>query len=139
MRERNRDFEGGTYRSPVYAERSLVHGMLYVAFATSKSEYEARAEEIILGEYEKLKTDLVPHDELDSAIGALHNSYVDAFLNLPGVLSEMIIDAVANGDDDLTKMHAYRGNVLNVSRRKVRDIANKYFSKNYARVLIKPA
>jgi predicted Zn-dependent peptidase len=139
LREENRKFDGGSYRTPVYAPRSLTHGLFWGLFATTSREFEARAEDIVLREYKRLKTDLVPQDELETAIRTVQKKYLDAFRDLPGILSEMIICAAANGDDDLTKLHAYRGNVLRVSRRKIRKVADKYFTKNYARVLIKPA
>ncbi len=139
IRDGNRDFNGGSYRTPVLTERSFVHGMFWASFATISHEFETRAEEIVLREYEQLKNDLVSQKELESAIGSLYNEYLDAFWNTPSDLSERIIDAAVNGDGDLTQMHAFRSKVLRVSRKKVREIANKYFGKNYARVLIKPA
>jgi predicted Zn-dependent peptidase len=139
LREKNRDFDGGSYRTPVYAERSLAHGMLWGSFATKSRDFEAHAEEVVLDEYKRLKTDLVTREELDTAIAAVRRKYLDAFRNSPSALGEMIISAATNGDDDLKKLHAYRGNVLRVSRRKIREIANKYFTKHYVRVLIKPA
>ena len=139
LREGNHAFDGGSYRTPVFVERSFVHGLVSATFATSSREFATRAEDVVLGEYRRLRTDLVPQDELQSAIEAIHNKYLDAFWYRPGDLSEMIIHAAVNGDDDLEKLHAYRGQVLRVKSRHIREVANKYFTKNYARIVIRPA
>jgi predicted Zn-dependent peptidase len=133
------DLDSGTYRTPVYAERSFVHGAIWASFATVSESFAKYAEDIILAECGKLKNDLVQVDELKAAIGAVERGYLDAFWNTPATLSEFIIDAVTNGDDDLVGMHAYRGKIYKVTRKKIREVANKYFTKNYVRVLIKPA
>lgn len=135
----NRDFDKGVYRAPAYTERSSLHGMIHATFATTSRDFAAHAEDIILGEFRKLASELVERDELETMIEVNRNEYLDAFWNVPTALCEMIIDAAANGDSDLTGLHAGRGEILRVTRRKIREVANKYFTKNYARVLIKPA
>jgi predicted Zn-dependent peptidase len=139
LREQNRDFGSGAYRTPVYAERSLVHGMFWATFATISGEFASRAEETILGEYERLKTDLVPSDEVQASVDAVHYQYLNTFWNSPTELCEMIIHAATNGDPDLKKLHASRALIQRVSRKQIRAVANKYFGENYTRVLIKPA
>lgn len=138
LREGNRHPRKGAYRTPVYTERSFVHGMFWATFATNSREFEARAEEIVLKEYKRLTTDLVFHDELQSAAESIHNAYLDAFWNVPLNLCEMIIHAATNGDPDLKKLHARRENIRRVTRRLVREVAREYFTDHYARVLIKP-
>lgn len=140
LREGNRQFHGGTYRTPVYTERTHVHGLIYGSFATASKEFAALAEEVVIREFLRFTTDLIPQDEFDSAIAGLRNEYCDAFWNNPNALQEMIIDAVSNGDEDLDHFHSFRNRLAKVTRRKVRLIAGKYFGENgYARVLIKPA
>ena len=139
LREGNRDFRKGCYRTPVYAERSFTHGMFWATFATTSREFAARAEETVLREYRRLATDLAPQEEVSAAVGAIRNQYLDAFWNVPLSLCEMIIGAATNGDEDLAKLHAYRGNLLKVSRKKIREVANKYFGENYARAAVRPA
>jgi predicted Zn-dependent peptidase len=139
LREANHHPRKGAYRTPVYTERSFAHGMLWATFATNNREFEAQAEEIILKEYELLRVELVPHDELQSASESIHNAYLDAFWNVPLNLCEMIIHAATNGDADLEKLHARRENIQRVTRKLVREVAREYFTQNYARVLIRPA
>jgi len=141
LRDGNRDVDKGVYRTPTYTERSFVHGFIEATFATTSRSFEARAEDIVLGEFRRLTTELVPHDELETMIEVSRNAYLDAFWNVPLSLSELIIYAATNEDTDLQGLHAYRGEILRINRRKIREVANKYFSKgkNYARVLIKPA
>jgi predicted Zn-dependent peptidase len=141
LREENRDVDKGVYRTPVYTERSLVHGLIEATFATTSREFEARAEEVVLGEFRKLATELVQRDELETMTEVSRNGYLDAFWNIPASLCELIADAATNDDGNLDGLHAYREEILRVNRRKIREVAAKYFGagKNYARVLIKPA
>lgn len=145
LREGNRDFNGGVYRSPVYVERSFVHGMLYAQFASVSEDFTNQAEEIVLQEMYRLKEESVNKndrdaldEELSVIIGSLENPYLTAFQTLPGDLCERVIDAVCNGDKELTHLHSYRDRLHKVTRRMIREVANKYFTKNYARVCIRP-
>ena len=71
----------------------------------------------------------------------LLDEYRNALRNDGAALSEMVIDAISNGDTYLQQFVATPERIKGVTRRKLRTVANKYFSsKNgYARVLIKPA
>jgi len=139
LRDDNREFNGGAYRHPVELSRSFVHGMIWAHIATTSNEFEEHAEEIILEETEKLRTDLVSHEELEAEKGKMLDEYRGAFRDSADDLAEMVIEAAANGDPDLVGLHDFRNSLEKVGRRRLRNIANKYFTKNYARVLIKPA
>lgn len=146
LREDNRDFNGGVYRVPVETERTFVHGMIYVQYATIGQDFALKAEEIVLHEMHRLKEELANKNDRDSfdeelnvIIGSLENPYLTAFQTLPGDLCERVIAAVCNGDKELTHLHSYRERLHKVTRRKIREVANKYFTKNYARACIRPA
>jgi len=139
LREENRNFYEGVYRANVYTSRSFVHGLLYTNFATVGGEFAKRGEEIVLEEVRKLKEGLVDDREFDAMVFYLDNNYLDVFRKVALNLSEMIIEAVCNGDEELTHLHSFRQRLHRVTRKKLRCVANKYFTKNYARVLIKPA
>jgi predicted Zn-dependent peptidase len=139
LRDENREFEGGVYRNPVEVSRSFTHGLIWARFATVSGEFEKYAEKAILEETKKLKTDLVGDEELEAAKGRMADVYTDAFRNTANNLAEMIIEAVCNGDKDLVRLHDFKNRLRKVTRHRLRDAANKYFTRHYARVLIRPA
>lgn len=138
LREGNRNFREGVYRTLVYTPRSFAHGMIYSWIAVDPG-FAPRAEEIILEECDKLRKDLVSNDEFSAIKNSVRNIYRDAFTKSPGMLSELIIESVCNGDQELVHLHSFLDRWNKVNPRKLRDVANKYFTiPNYARVLIKP-
>jgi predicted Zn-dependent peptidase len=139
LREGNRVFDQGVYRANVYTSRSFLHGLIYTTFATVSGEFARKGEGIVLEEIQKLKEELVGDMELDAMVNYIDNSYLDAFKKIALTLSEMVIEAVCNGDEDLTYLHSFRQRLHKITRKKLRHVANKYFMENYARVLIKPA
>ncbi|OGN05042.1 MAG: hypothetical protein A2831_00005 [Candidatus Yanofskybacteria bacterium RIFCSPHIGHO2_01_FULL_44_17] len=138
LREENIAFDQGTYRAPVETPHSHIHGLIYAWFATVSKEYSRFGEGVILEEASKLRSELVSQDEFDAARIYLDDSYLDAFRNSPAILAEMVIEAICNGDAELVGLHSFRNRLHKVTRRKLRDVANKYFTKNYVRVTIGP-
>jgi predicted Zn-dependent peptidase len=140
LRERNRDINKGAYRTPVFTERSSMHGLIQATFATTDRDFAAYGERVVLREFRKLTTDLVGHEELKSMRESILNDYAYAFENTTIDLCEMIVEAATNEDSSLEGLHSYRGELARVNRKRIREVANKYFAgRNYARVLIKPA
>ena len=139
LRGSNSDFDGGVYRVPVETERSFVHGLIYISFATKSKDFESAAEYIVIEEANRLKSELVGQRELDMAKSRMLTEYWDAFWNATEVLSELVIAAASNGDSDLERLHGFPERLKKVNGHRLRDVANKYFTKNYVRVLIKPA
>lgn len=138
LREGNREFRKGVYRANVWTSRSSVHGLFYATFATVDGEFAKGGERIILEETRKLKEELAGNDEFDAAMTRLDTVYLESFSKNALSLSELIIEAVCNGDDELAHLHMFRSRLRKVTRRKLLSIANKYFTDNYARVLIRP-
>lgn len=139
LREGNKNFKEGVYRTLVQTPRTFAHGMIYSWFAVDPA-FASRAEEIVLEECDKLRKDLVLNDEFSALKNSVRNIYRDAFLKSPGVLSELIIQSACNGDEELVHLHSFLDRWSKVNSRKLRDVANKYFTlPNYANVLIKPA
>lgn len=139
LRGQNTDFNKGVYRVFVTPERSKYHGVIYVWFATvggidTVIEYE----DAILDEMRKLGEVLVSNDEIEDIRKNLEWSYRMAFRNIPLELCELVVEAVANGDEDLVGLHSYLPNLEKVTRRKLREVARKYFVPFYARALIRP-
>ncbi len=140
LREQNRDFNKGAYRALAFTfSRSFLHGLIFSWFATVSEEFVKQGEEVALQEAEKLKQELADERTFDVVKKSLDDAYLYAFHYSPGGLSEMVVEAVCNGDEELTHLHSYRERLGRVSRRRLRDVANKYFTKNHARVLIRPA
>ena len=139
LRGKNLDFNKGVYRALAFIPRSFVHGMIYCWFATSDKDFAKFGENVILEEIKKLREELVSDRERDDMVQSLDLIYLDAFQNVAEILCELIIEAVCNGDEDLTQLHAYRDRLYRVSRRKIREVANKYFGANHARVVIGPS
>ena len=139
LREGNRDFNKGVYRALSYTPRTFAHGLIYVSVATTSAEFIREAEETIISECKRLREEPVSSEELEAMTRSLLYSYRNAFIKSPGVLSELIIESVCNGDEDLIHLHSFRDRLRKVTRRKIMEVANKYFClPNYGRVLIKP-
>jgi predicted Zn-dependent peptidase len=52
---------------------------------------------------------------------------------------ELIIEAASNDDEQLEHLYGFKERMQKINRRKLREIANKYFTNGYAHVLMKPA
>lgn len=142
LRDGNRRFDQGVYRANVDISKSFLHGLIYAHFASVSGEFAKRGEEIVLEEFRGLQEELVSERELDAMIYRIDvGIYSDPFHRKIGeLLAEMIIEAVCNGDDDLSHLHSFRGRLHRVTRKKIREVANKYFVlPNYASVVISPA
>jgi predicted Zn-dependent peptidase len=139
LREDNRDRGKGIYHPSVESVRTFCHGILYISFATAGDKDYARfAEAAVIDEIKKLKSELVSRDEFDLR-DRVRDEYNDTFWNMPNGLVDLIRDAAANGDPELVSLNDFRRRLNRVNRRKLCDIANKYFGENYARVVISPA
>lgn len=139
LRDCNRKFNEGVYRVNVEISRSFIHGLVYTTFATVSDEFVKVAESIVLEELQRLKRGLVDDRELDAMVYRRDTIYLEAFSKVPLTLAEMVIEAVCNGDEELYRLHSFRQRLHRVKRKKLLCVANKYFTSNYARVLIKPA
>lgn len=139
LRNENSDFDGGAYRVHVETPRTLVHGMICASFATASRDFLEYGERAALEEAEKLKADLADEAQLMDTKERMLDEYVEIFRKSSGDLAHMIITAVSNGDEELKRLHDFERRVKSLKPKKLREIANKYFAKNYARVLIRPA
>ncbi len=139
LREGNTDFNKGVYRAPVFISRSFAHGIMHTWCASTSREFIKEAEDVILEECDKLRTSLVATDEFDAIWHQRYFRYLNAFLNTPGVLAELIIDHTCNGDQELEGLNSFRESYKKITRHKILSVANKCLdTKNYARALIKP-
>lgn len=138
LRNDNLEFNKGTYRALGFTARTFLHGIIYFGFATLNSEFAKYGEDVILGECRKLKTELIDPKELDAFIFSLYYQYLDAFKKSPAGMAELILQAATNGDTELEKMYLTGQKIKTTTRSKLREIANKYFTDNYARAILKP-
>jgi predicted Zn-dependent peptidase len=113
--------------------------MICVSFATASRDFAAYGEEAVLEETEKLKTDLVGEPQFEDTKERMLDEYVEAFRKSSEVLADMIIAAASNGDEELVRLHDFERRMKKLKPKKLCDVANKYFTKHYARVLIRPA
>jgi zinc protease len=138
LREDNRVLDSGTYRNAVHTERTFVHGMLYATFATVNPEAAARAHDIVMEEVARLREELAPADEVDAHRSHLEYFWLDALRGNALNLSEFIIDAACNGDEDLSRLNTYQDRIRAVDRRKVREAARKYLTDEHVQAVIRP-
>lgn len=139
IRNGNQDFRRGVYRVMAYTERTYLHGMFYIVFATvGTAEYTREVEDVILDEINKLKRQLALPDELDAVRKNMEWQHRLIFRDSPGILAGMVIDCAANGDEELAGLHSFIPNLRRVTQRKLREAVNKYFSSGLAVVRICP-
>jgi predicted Zn-dependent peptidase len=139
VREGNTDPNAGAYRAPVDAARTMVHGAIMFWCATRSKKYVAAAERILLEAITSLRENLPTQEEFDVAVANLTDGYKEAFKTSPGILAEMIINATTNGDPELKGIMEFRQRLRRVTRRKVRDMANKYLDPHaYVRAVVGP-
>ncbi len=143
LRDENRDFEKGAYRVLAYTPSSFLHGMIYIWYASKSLEFVKSSEAVVLEEAQRLKDELVSREELDAIQYSLCAQHISAFRDTPSRLAEMIIEAVCNGgedgDEELERLHDFERRVRKLKPKRIRDVANKYFTRNYARALVRPA
>lgn len=139
LREGNRDPKAGAYRTPVETERTFVHGLLEAKFATTDPEFAKHGYDVILQEAQRLRTELVAIDEFDAVTTYPELCWLDAFRFNGATLCEMIIEAVANGDEDCESVHSFQDELRTLNRRKLRDVANKYLTPEHVKVVVGPA
>ena len=139
LRDGNREWGKGTYRVLAFTPRSKVHGMIYAWFATWSGASAREGAERIIRECDALKRDWVPDDELAAMRNKLWNIYVDDFNNAPEELCERIIEAAANGDEDMRRLNSYLGRLARVGKKRLNRVANEYFTPGYLHLLLKPS
>lgn len=139
LREANRIMTQGTYRNEVVTERTFVHGMMYAEFATADAEFAVRAHDIVIQEAKRLREELAPADEIDAHRSYLEYVWLDALRGNALALSERIIEAACNGDEDLSGLNKHQDNIRAVDRKKVREAANKYLTDAHVHAVIRPA
>lgn len=139
LREENRDRGKGIYHPYTETIRTFCHGMFFVYFATiGGKDYARFAEDVVLEEIGKLKRELVSQREFDVR-DRIRDEYNNMFWNTPNNLVGAIREATSNGDPGLVRLNDFRNRLNRVNRRKLRVVANKYFTDNYARVVISPS
>ena len=138
LRDDNQNFEEGVYRALAYTPSSFLHGMIYLWYASKSLEFVKRSEAVVLEEVERLKKDFVSGKELDAITYSLYAQHYSVFRDSPSSLAELVIEAVCNGDEKLVRLHDFGRRVRKLSAKKLRAVANRYFTKDYARVLIRP-
>ncbi|MBI2063196.1 MAG: insulinase family protein [Candidatus Yanofskybacteria bacterium] len=139
LRDGNRNFNEGVYRVNVDVSKSFVHGLFCITFASTSEEFVKKGEDIVLEELRKLKEVPVDNRQLDAALYRTDTVYLEAFRKNPDILAEMVIEAACNGDEDLTHLHSFRERLGKITRKKLLSVANKYFTPNYIKVIIRPA
>lgn len=139
LRMQNLDSKKGVYRVEVFTPRTFVHGIIYIYFATSDADFAEWGRKMVLEEIEKINKNPVSGEEIDAVRSRLDAEYLEAFRDTPSDLADLIIEAVANGDENLEDMHAYRKRLYKVSPRKIQRIAGKYLVPNFVDLSLVPA
>jgi zinc protease len=139
LREANTDIAKGIYHSDVRSTLTWLYGMLSATVYSQDKDYIRYCEEIILKEMKDLRENLVNSQEFDMGYSPVFERYANAFRSAPENLAEYIVEAACNGDEDLQDLNGFAGHMQKVTRRKLRAVADKYFSHGYARVVLSPA
>lgn len=139
LRENNHERRKGIYHPHVDPIRTFCHGLFFIHFATlGDRDYLRFAEDVILDELKKFKRELVSPEEFET-LDRVRDEYDDMFWNTPNRLVSEIREAASNGDLELKYLNDFRRSLRRINRRKLRDVANKYFTSDYVRVVISPS
>lgn len=139
LRYMNLDRKKAPYHVDVDAPRTYLHGVVYAQCAVRSEEVAREMVSAMIEEAEKLKRDLVLPEELDAVLFSKEMKHRTIFKNSAGGLADRIIESVCNGDEDLIGLHSYIERLRKINRRKIKHIANKYFTTDaYARVVVGP-
>lgn len=140
LRNQNREWGKGTYRTLAFTPRSFVHGMIYITFATPDENFALWGIEKILEICSALKTGWVLNDELVAMSNKAYNQYVEDFTFGPNHLAERIIEAAANGDENMRRLNSFLGRLSRVGKKSIMRVANEYFTTpDHIAVIIRPA
>ncbi len=143
LREENTKFNEGIYHPDLLLPRTFTHGMMAVQFATiGNDKYVERAIAAAVEECEKLKFDESTqlNEDCEDRKAYLSDAFEQMFLWYPLSLCEAITDATCNGDIKLRHFTSYQRRLNQVTPKRLRDVAHKYFTTpdNYVRVVVKP-
>jgi len=140
LREKNQDFNSGNYRNPAFTERSLVHGLICGSVATINRDFALYARDEIVSQFCSLKEDLLAKDFLEDYKEAAKEAFFSMFRDSAESVVDLVIEATSCGDPDLRHLHTYTERLNRLTPRKIRDVANKYFSKDkFVSVMLSPA
>lgn len=144
LRIENRSWSKGSYALPVMTERSFLHGLLFFQFATLDKNFMKHSIKTFHKECNYLCENLITRAEAEDWIGYMYDyQFMDYFKKCPSGLADMIIDNVSNGDLSLDKLHNRGDKLLSYLKRggrsRLREIAQKYFYKKSACIIVKPS
>ncbi|MBI2046055.1 MAG: insulinase family protein [Parcubacteria group bacterium] len=142
LRTENIRWKQGVYRAPVWTEHTFAHGLFASHFATLDGDFVPRIIDTFQKECMRLGETLISREEIETWVGFMYDyEFMDCFQRSPGNLTDMIIDAVSNGDTDLAELHQRGEKLLSFrtqgGRKMLRDISRKYLG-NTATVIMKP-
>lgn len=133
IREENRLFDGGTYHPAVDWDASSSHGAFSVSVSTRGGwSYASTLIDRILDVIKRLKEDTteVLNEDVSDARENLADAFIDEYKFGPGALADRIMYALANGDPELEKFRVYHSDVMRVTPKRVREVANRYLKPN---------
>lgn len=140
LREKNLDPRKGVYRSPGYTFRTLTHGEIGVWFTSVDRDYALYGRDVVLGEFARLREELVLKSQVDDTIAAIRETFFMKFRDSPEQVLDLVIEAASRGDPDLTHLHSYPDRLEKVTNKTIRKIANKYLKPDgYVCAMLMPA
>lgn len=143
LREENTKFNAGIYHPATWVPRTFTHGMVAAWFATVGDEaYTERAIAMAVEECEKLKVDESAqlYEDCEDRKVYLRDSFDQMLLWYPLNLCEAITEATCNGDPKLERFVTFHKRLNEVTPKRLRDVARKYFTTpdRFVRVVVKP-
>lgn len=138
LREENQDFRSGVYGVSASFESSKLHSVFMVQTALDTSRID-KATEIIINEFQKLRAEPVDEPLFEASREQLLSDYKMAFAKSAEMLLGLIVNAFANGDEELIWLHRYPKILNRLVPKKLLAVADQYVNPlNSVRVIIKP-
>lgn len=138
LRDKNTDFNKGCYRVYCENERTSLHGMLAVQFATLSQDFAEHAYDTILKQVGDLANKLPSSEEFIVAQHSVRNSFQVIWRSAVFYVADYIGDCIANGDPYLVGLHNYPKAIMGVTRKKITEVARKYLTGAHAAVFLSP-
>ena len=143
LREENTKFNAGTYHPESIFPHTFTHGIVAAQFATvGDNDYVERAVAMAVEECEKLKFDESAQfsEDCEDRKAYLKDEFDQMLLWQPLDLCEAIVEATCNGDVKLKHLTSYYRRLNQVTPKRLREVARKYFTTpdRFVKISIKP-
>lgn len=142
LRNNNAVFRGGVYHPSVGYDRTDSNGYVGIWFATKGDlGHTQHLIERVHGVIDRLKNDFshVLEEDVRDARENRADDFLEMYRFVPGSLTDRMLEAMANGDPELTRLVHYDRDVLAVTAKQVRNAARRWLHRDrHVQVILKP-